>query len=368
MACTGLAYLSCVVICTLVFAGTVTLHALSWFHTDTTEGLCFMFYIIDVFYLSVPVPVAFPTLENIGNHPKYRQLHFFEPVINVHFSALLTDLFDFERDDLWELHHVDYFPTKWLSYIWAAVYFTQLIWLLYAMTFICRHKDVSQLLCAVLPCGSYFLLVLTYGGISGWLFYWDRKPDKTEYAVVCLLGACVFCFLSLGAAISRLRSKHEEMRLEALCDLWAVRALVQNGIAGLAAWITVVLFHGVAVVMLEETSVELSKIQYVFIGILFIYALIWFAMDVVGDYTILVISPYLIIVATFVAMAIEGADDREGTKDDVRFIMCIALGVVVVVLLLLKLAISCGREKRIIAIERRASKKMLQNGSPGMSI
>ncbi|XP_033725716.1 uncharacterized protein LOC117315576 [Pecten maximus] len=187
-------------------------------------------------------------------------------------------------------------PAGWTFSIWGFIYTWQVLWLIYALTTICRKTKsgtyIYQL--PVLPPVIYIAYICNNISLVTWLFVWDRKELIWALVTIAILPitlvvALFFSFRRLYHNIGKLKEE------EAVREIWLIRFLVQNGMAFFCAWVTIATLLNAAMVMTYKGNLTNEDACTTALGILSCIIVTWFLLDntVLDRYVRYIFSPYI---------------------------------------------------------------------------
>ncbi|TRZ19781.1 hypothetical protein HGM15179_007347 [Zosterops borbonicus] len=170
-------------------------------------------------------------------------------------------------------------PAGWTFLIWNVIYSWQLVWLLYALSGICRRNEFGYAFIKpdLLPTPFYVAWCLNNGLNVGWLFLWDREYllPALVFLVVLSLTTCASLFVS-----HRALSIHSSWFVKGhRAELWLIRILVQNGLALYLTWTSIATLLNFAVVLIYKWDVPDEKATTAALSILALGLVVWFYLE-----------------------------------------------------------------------------------------
>lgn len=199
-------------------------------------------------------------------------------------------------------------PAGWTFSIWGFIYTWQAIWLIYAITTICRRKVGTYLyLMPVYPTLLFIFYILNNAFNVAWLFAWDRMKLAVALPLIALtpftLYICLFfSFKTLYDNLDYLT------RNGLIVDIWLIRFFIQNGIAFYAAWVTVATLLNMGMVLtyregsdVTDTYLAQDDSSTIVLAIVTVEILLWFTLDlfVFDKYTRYTFAPYITLTVAF---------------------------------------------------------------------
>ena len=274
---------------------------------------------------------------------------------NCVFGTIL-ELFATPEEDTWtgpDLTHqqeLQLYYATWIFYIWIVAYSCQVLWItvgLLANWCNCESgtKTRRWLHLHTTPLTVY-VCVLVGGppGILGWLFlFTSDRNDFVLYAPLCLLWALLFFHGALVISLGTLRRNlYTLLEVRAKAILFFSRILVQNGLGVITSWLTAVLFYNVALVLKLNEVLDLDGCRYVWLGLVALYVILGFLMDVfIGwGYTSHLLTPYIVTFLCLVQVVLQTMPEKGGA-----FIFAAVLTTLSCSFMLVKviMAVKCGR-------------------------
>ena len=172
------------------------------------------------------------------------------------FAANGGSKFGFENStgDFSDKYYTQVTPAGWTLGIWALIYAWQVLWLLYGWGFVLRYKTLPTI---------HWLVYPFYTGTSlcniVWLYLFGNDYPQVAFAFIVLTVVCLYSTVGIEAYhLYRCHPSLEESLL-GLVDLWATRALVVNGLAIYATWVSIATLVNFAMVL--EYFAELNEID-----------------------------------------------------------------------------------------------------------
>ncbi|XP_021376008.1 uncharacterized protein LOC110464879 isoform X2 [Mizuhopecten yessoensis] len=255
-------------------------------------------------------------------------------------------IFNSSVGDVSDSFYLEVTPAGWTFSIWGFIYTWQALWLIYALTTICRRTKsgtyIYQL--PILPPIMYILFICNNIFLVSWLFAWDRKELIWALVTIALLPitlalALFFSFRSLYHNLGRLNED------EAVKDIWLIRFLVQNGMAFFCAWVTIATLLNAAMVMTYEGNLTNEDACTTALGILSCIIITWFLLDntILDRYVRYTFSPYITLTIGLSGAVAKNYDIERRHRNS---IVLVSLLVVAVVMLVAKISIMFIRHFR----------------------
>ena len=162
-------------------------------------------------------------------------------------------------------------PAGWTFAIWGIIYAWQLLWIIYAWSFVFRSSApltvswISQLLYSCANVGNIV-----------WLYVWGNNMPQISLPVIVPLWLCLIAAAGVQAVhIYRLTSSLQNNKI----DLWITRLLVTNGLAIYATWTTVATLINVGIVLQYYASFTAGNTGTLILWVLSLIVLGYFALE-----------------------------------------------------------------------------------------
>ncbi|XP_066036447.1 uncharacterized protein [Chamaea fasciata] len=224
-------------------------------------------------------------------------------------------------------YSTDFTPAGWTFLIWNVIYSWQLVWLLYALSGICRRNELGYVFIKpdLLPTPFYVAWCLNNGLNVGWLFLWDREfllPALVFLAVLCLT-TCASLFVSHRAL--SIHSSWFEKGHKA--ELWLIRILVQNGLALYLTWTSIATLLNFAVVLIYKWDVPDEKATTAALSILALGLVIWFYLEnyFLDKYVRYNLTVYPVVIAALAGSACRNGSFSSPHTNDVFIVVLLSL-------------------------------------------
>lgn len=261
-------------------------------------------------------------------------------------SLFFSGIFKNSTGDISDVFNLQITPAGWTFSIWGFIYAWQALWLVYALSTICRRTREGHYIYTlpIMPPVIYALYIINNLSNITWLFVWDRQEIIASLVVIALTPLTLY--VCLYFSFTRLyRNLGLLVKAGATKDIWLIRFLVQNGLAMYATWTTVATLLNVAMVMIYEGGVANELACTIILGVLSFVILLWFVLDnfVFDNYTRYTFTPNIVFV-----VALAGATSKNYNLKtmETNSIFLVAMLSVASLLLLLKLLILVYRHIR----------------------
>ena len=164
-------------------------------------------------------------------------------IINVFAAGSVGDIANFGFKNEIGVYRTQVIPASWTFSIWGLIYAWQVLWLLYAWSFVFRPRAQRTIFWGVYPA---FLLVCV--AIIGWFYTWGNEYPQGALPFILLM--VILLYVAIGMLTYHLYRKTKDLEEEGQkCDLWMTRIIVLNGLALYASWVSVATCLNVGVVI-----------------------------------------------------------------------------------------------------------------------
>ncbi|ESO86803.1 hypothetical protein LOTGIDRAFT_235205 [Lottia gigantea] len=204
------------------------------------------------------------------------------------------------RADMLENATMEYYtevgPASWTFGLWALIYVWQALWLVYALSTVCRTRDGEYLYTMeFMSPGVFLMFIINLCFNVAWLIIWDRRYVILAFIIIALLPFTLY--VSLYFSFSRLYRNIDVMFKRHMdTDVWLVRHLMQNGLSCYAAWVTIATMVSLTTLLTYSIGVPQSTSSSIVLCVIAVEVVIWFLLDVIlfDKYTRYVYSPYIV--------------------------------------------------------------------------
>ncbi|XP_053409124.1 uncharacterized protein LOC123561480 isoform X2 [Mercenaria mercenaria] len=201
-----------------------------------------------------------------------------------------------------DLFYLEVTPAGWTFSIWGFIYTWQALWIIYALTTVCRRKVGTYLyLMPVYPTALFASYIINNILNVAWLFAWDRMKIAVALPILALQPFTLY--ICLFFSFKTLYNNLDFLTRNGLnVDIWLIRLLIQNGIAFYAAWVTVATLLNLGVVLtykdgsdVTDTFLAQDISSTIILAIVSVEILLWFSFDltILDKYTRYTFSPYI---------------------------------------------------------------------------
>jgi len=262
-------------------------------------------------------------------------------------SFFSTGLFENQTGDVSDAFFLMITPAGWtFGAIWGTIYMWQFIWMIYALTTVCRKDDDGRYIyrLGILPPAFYVMFMVNNIVVVTWLFVWDRQ--WLNWACLVIVFAPITLYICLIISFKRLYDNLASLRRNGQRkDIWLTRILVQNGLAFFATWVSIATLLNFAIVLTYYWSVDVFVSSTIALGVLSLDIIVWFTLDTffLDKYVRYTISPYIVLV-----VALTGSFTKNFDLDTNRRNSIYIAGLLGVagVLLLVKLVLVAYRHRK----------------------
>ncbi|XP_070574375.1 uncharacterized protein [Ptychodera flava] len=224
--------------------------------------------------------------------------------------------------DISDAYYLEITPAGWTFSIWGFIYTWNMLWLIYALTTICRQNKSSYVYIYPLVMTPLFYasFIINLAMNVGWLFLWDRQYIPVAFVFLALLTFMLYVCLFITHA--NLYKNLSEMASYNNKEVWAIRLLVHNGIAFYATWCTIATLLNLAMTLAYYTSLSQSTASTISLSILVLEILVWFICEnvVIEKYVRYTISPYIVVI-----VALCGSYTKNWNPEKTNSIMTVSM-------------------------------------------
>jgi len=203
--------------------------------------------------------------------------------------------------DLSRVYYLEITPAGWTFSIWGIIYLWEALWTLYAIANICRQGSNGPAYASPMFIPNMLFIVNIVGcGLNvGWLLSFDRQAIVLS-AIVLILYSLVFYGMVALTYVSLDRAAPKLVDQGRTTEIWLTRALVHNGLAMQATWVTVATLLNVSMVAryevdnpLNDTDVGTMALSILAVEIVVFAVTDLFVLDRYSRYTL---TPYAVLV------------------------------------------------------------------------
>ncbi|XP_067687730.1 uncharacterized protein [Haliotis asinina] len=235
-------------------------------------------------------------------------------------------------------------PAAFTFSIWGLIYIWQLLWIIYALTLLCRRTDSGDPLFLnpiLLTSAFYGVYILNLVLNVFWLFMFDRELIGISF--VALAGISVTLYISLGLSyLAMYRNRFLLSNQRRTVDIVLISVFVHNGLALYAAWTTVATFINMAIVITYQSlpPIDQGTSSTIALGFLAAVIIVYVVIDltVFDKYTRYTFSPYPVVIWALVGIVV-----ARSNLLDVNTIFTFVLLALTGVAFLLKIALAIYR-------------------------
>jgi len=168
-------------------------------------------------------------------------------IVNVFAAGSVGDIAKFGFKNEIGVYRTQVIPASWTFSIWGLIYAWQVLWLLYAWSFVFRPRAQRTIFWGVYPT---FLLVCV--AIIGWFYTWSNEYPQGALPFILLMA--ILLYVAIGMLTYHLYRKTKDLEEEGQkCDLWMTRIIVLNGLALYASWVSVASCLNVGIIIQNYT-------------------------------------------------------------------------------------------------------------------
>ena len=224
-------------------------------------------------------------------------------------------------------------PAGWTFSVWGLIYFCQVLWIIYAWSFVFRPST---------PRSISFVTIIFYtiANLTNiiWIYVWGNEYPQASFGVIVVFAIalystitvqCIYLYKQTPALMSEKKFK---------VDLYLTRIIVLNSIALYASWVSVATQINFVILLQYYTSADATTAATVGLSILLVEIIVYFILE----NTILDrFARFVFVVYPLFIWAFSGAlsahwrvepDDRNPIFTLVLLLLCIVLFVVRIIL------------------------------------
>ncbi|XP_033118493.1 uncharacterized protein LOC117118106 [Anneissia japonica] len=207
-------------------------------------------------------------------------------------------LFHTTNKELSDKYHIEATPADWTFSIWGFIFLLEILWIVYALSALCRSTKQGQVysVAPVLPPSFTLLFCVNQLLLIGWLFLFDR--EYLSYSSVDLLFIFVTGALCLVINYRLVEEYKSYMQENLMGDLVANRLLVQNGVAMYTTWILVATLLNSAITLTYRAMVDDALASTIMYILVILVSTLYFLLDVTiwEKYTRYTLTPYIVVI------------------------------------------------------------------------
>ncbi|XP_064643549.1 uncharacterized protein LOC135497649 [Lineus longissimus] len=214
-------------------------------------------------------------------------------------------IFTNNTGDVSRYFQIEITPANWTFAIWGFIYAWQLLFIVYAMTTLCRKTESGYLYMhsSQMPTGIYWIYIFNNLLNVAWLILWDRF--MVEWSLLVIVFIPITLYIMILLTVRALNAGQASLANEGMGrEIWFNRFFVQNAFGIYAAWTTIASLINFAVVMAYKVGLDQAFASTVSLGVLAFLLVVWIIMDLIvcDKYTRFLFTPYIV-----VAVALAGS-------------------------------------------------------------
>ncbi|XP_064617936.1 uncharacterized protein LOC135482041 [Liolophura sinensis] len=256
-----------------------------------------------------------------------------------------------------DLFYLEITPAGWTFSIWGFIYTWQVLWLVYAITLICRRSKSGYLYVNPGVLSPWFLFCFTLSTlfVIAWLFVWDNLIVEAAFAT--LLGATLASHAALCFAHRRMENiKSDLVELSQRKDILLKRILVLNGVAFYNTWISIATCLNFAMLLAYTgwSPVPQGAASTAALGLLMAVIFMWFIFKnfLFERHLRFTYSPFIVL-----PVGLAGSLDRNWDRNNGNSLLTAMILAVVVVLFGISLTHTIVRQIR----ENKCSPRLVED-------
>ncbi|XP_078543640.1 uncharacterized protein LOC144828906 [Lissotriton helveticus] len=153
-------------------------------------------------------------------------------------------------------YYLEITPAGWTFSIWSVIYIWNGLWLVYALTTLCRRNQLGYVYFAPRVLPPSFFLIWIFNNLCniGWLFLWDREFLIPALVFIALIP--ITCFAMMAISYINCYKHGAWLSVNSPVDLWCTRIMVHNGLATYATWTFIASLINFGLVLKYEGKVD----------------------------------------------------------------------------------------------------------------
>ena len=168
-------------------------------------------------------------------------------------------------------------PDGWTFSIWGVIYAWQLLWLIYAWSFVLRPNSAK-----IIPLLTYVLFSVSCLINIGWVYMYAFTNGElaVAYALLLLLSLTLYATIGASVVMFYFRVEHLRRKKQRL-DLILVTVFLHNGLAVYATWTSVATLLNMGIIMqyTGDNKQDDTTVGLVVLSILIVEEVIWFLLE-----------------------------------------------------------------------------------------
>ena len=166
-------------------------------------------------------------------------------------------------------------PDGWTFSIWGVIYAWQLLWLIYAWSFVLRPNSAK-----IIPLLTYVLFSVSCLINIGWVYAFTNGELAVAYALLLLLSLTLYATIGASVVMFYFRVEHLRRKKQRL-DLILVTVFLHNGLAVYATWTSVATLLNMGIIMqyTGDNKQDDTTVGLVVLSILIVEEVIWFLLE-----------------------------------------------------------------------------------------
>ncbi|GFN89726.1 hypothetical protein PoB_001623200 [Plakobranchus ocellatus] len=249
--------------------------------------------------------------------------------------------------DLSDYFATDITPAGWTFSIWGFIYAWQAAWVLYSVINICRRgygEKPAYTNPEFLPPAVIVLSSITSCLGIAWLISFDRLEVEVAFvALICyslgMYAALVLSYRGLDKACPTLAQQGRTT------EIWLTRALVHNGLAIQATWVSVATLLNLAMVLTYsgDKIATIKEAGTVSLSVLTVEIVVFAVTDLflLDRYTRYTLTPYAVLV-----VALSGSISKNYSAGERNSVFTVVLLAIAVLLAVIKLIVTIYKHFR----------------------
>ncbi|XP_066299090.1 uncharacterized protein [Branchiostoma lanceolatum] len=195
-------------------------------------------------------------------------------------------------------------PAGWVFQIWQVIRAWSFLWIIYVTVCICRKTSRGYFYVTpeLFPTSFYVAWSAQNLMIMAWVYLNDSL--QRVGAVMLLALSALSLFYMLYISYRRVDQNGPWLTKNAPADLWLIRALVHNGVAINATWVTIATLLSFDTTLTYEGNYSNEAVSTGMLALLTAIILVWFVLEnfVFDRYCRYTLVPYVVVVVALSAI------------------------------------------------------------------
>ena len=160
-------------------------------------------------------------------------------------------------------------PAGWTFSIWSVIYAWQMLWLIYAWTFVCRLSQPRTI-----PWITFAFHAFSSVCTITWLYVWGNDYPRASFAVIIVIGLALYAAEGF-AAVYMYQNSPKFNKIENVF----VNVLITNGIGIYSTWVTFATLANFAIVLQYFAGADAAATGTAMLCILTVEVVAYFVLE-----------------------------------------------------------------------------------------